>query len=390
MSGVLALIEVQIALTGALLAVSGALLGSFLVLRGQALATDAIAHSIVLGIVLVWLATGLRTGPVAVMGAAAAGLAAVLGAQALARSGLMRGDAATGLVFAAMFALGVLLISAFARNIHLDADAVLLGEIGLVWLDQRRLFGLELPLAVWTLGAVAVLNAGLILAFWKEMKLAGFDPGLAAALGFRPRALERALLALTAITAVAAFEAVGVVLFLAFVIVPALAASLLARSLAGVVGLALAFGLAAVAVGLPLGFAADVNLGGAMALATGLGLGLALVASPRAGLAGLVLRRRAGARAGRLEALLVHLDSHAGTPEQRRENRPEALVGHLGWSPAQARATTLDALDAGLAAREGGELALTASGRARVSDLARAHDRRSALPPEAAGHRDKG
>lgn len=381
MTGILAMIEVQIALTGALLAVSGALVGSLLVLRGQALATDAIAHAIVLGIVLVWFATGLRSGPVAVAGAAAAGLAAVLGAQGLARSGLMRGDAAVGLVFSGMFALGVLLISVFARNLHLDTDTVLLGEIALVWLDTRVLFGLDLPLSVWTLAAVAALNAAFVLAFWKELKLASFDPDFAAALGLRPRAFERALLALTAVTAVAAFEAVGVVLFLAFVIVPALAGSLIARSLAGVMGFALASGLVAVAVGLRAGFAFDVNLGGAMALATGLGLLAALVVSPRAGLAALWLRRRAGRRGARVEALLVHLASHEDTPEARHENRPEALTAHLGWRPDQARATVLDALDAGLVTRAGDEIELTATGRARTEHLARDHDRLKALPP---------
>jgi manganese/zinc/iron transport system permease protein len=382
MTAFLSLIEVQIALTGGLLALSGALVGTFLVLRGQSLATDAIAHAIVLGIVVVWLLTGLRAGPVAVAGAAGAGLAAVLGAQALTRSGLMRGDAAVGLVFSSMFALGVLLISAFARNIHLDVDTVLLGEIGLVWLDMRSLGGVELPLAVWTLAAVGALNAAFVALFWKELKLASFDPGLAQSLGFNPAWLERALLALTALTAVAAFEAVGVVLFLAFVIVPALAASLLARSLAGVLALAVGFGLLAVGVGLRAGFALDVNLGGAMALATGLGLAGALVLSPRAGLVALLTRQRAGGRAARVEALLVHLASHAGTPDQRRENRPEALTAHLGWSDARARATTLDALDGGLIARAGDELALTETGQARADHLARAHDRRAALPPE--------
>lgn len=383
MIAALGLVEVQIALAGALVALTGAQVGTFLVLRGQSLATDAVAHAVVLGIVLVWLATGITSGPVAVLGAAGAGLAAVLGAQALARAGVMRGDAALGLTFSGMFALGVLLISAFGRNLHLDTDTVLLGEIGLVWLDTRAALGVELPLTVWTLGAVALANGALILALWKELKLAAFDPDFAAALGFRPAWIERGLLAMTALTAVAAFEAVGVVLFLAFVVVPALAASLIARSLAGVLALAAGFGLVAVAVGMGAGFQADVNLGGAMALATGLGLAVALIASPRAGLAGAMARRRAGARGARVDALLVHLASHAGTPQAATENRAEALTGHLGWSPDQARATTLDGLDGGLISRAGSELRLTDTGRARAGHLARAHDRRAAVPPEA-------
>lgn len=377
----LAGIEGQILLTGALLALAGALVGTFLVLRGQALATDAVAHAIVLGIVVVWLLTGRTAGPLAVAGAAAAGLAAVLGAQALARAGVMRGDAALGLSFTGLFALGVLLISAFARNLHLDADTLLLGEIGLVWLDTRTILGLELPLAAWTLGAVAALNGLLAAVFWKELKLAAFDPDFAAAQGFRPWWIERGLLAATAVTAVAAFEAVGVVLFLAFVVVPALAGSLMARSLGGVLAWACGLGLAAVGLGFWQGLARDVNLGGAMALATGAGLALALVASPRAGLAALLAQRRARRRQVRLQALLVHLASHADEPLERR---PAALTADLGWTAGQARAAVLDGLDAGLVARAGEELELTPTGRSRADDLARSFDRRAALQPERA------
>jgi manganese/zinc/iron transport system permease protein len=382
MSGFLALIEVQIALTAALVALAGALVGTFVVLRGQSLATDAVAHAIVLGIVLVWLVTGRTTGPFAVAGATAAGLAAVLGAQAIARAGLMRGDAALGLTFTGMFALGVLLISALGRNIHLDTDAVLLGEIGLVWLDSATVLGVTLPRAAWTLAVVVLVNAVLISALWKEMKLAAFDAGLAAAQGFRPDWLERGLLAMLALTAVAAFEAVGVVLFLAFVVVPALSASLMARSLGGVLAWACGLGLVAVGLGMWQGLARDVNLGGAMALGTGAGLALALIASPRAGLAAVLGRARARRRAVRLEALLVHLSTHAGQPGAEAERRPEALTGHLGWSPAQARTATLDGIDGGLIAREGAELGLTQTGQARADHLTRSHDRRAALPPE--------
>jgi len=372
----------MILLTGALVAISGAILGTFLVLRGQAMASDAIAHTIVLGIVLAWLITGARTGPVVVAGAALAGLASVLAAQALARTRLMGHDSAIGLVFPAMFALGVLLININARNLHLDADAVLLGEIGFVWLNTTPLAGIEVPVSALTLAVVVVINAGFVGLLWKELKLATFDPGLAAALGFRPGLLGGVLLALTSVTAVAAFDAVGVVLFMAFLIVPAVTGLLLSRRLWAMLVIALASGLVSVGAGYGLAMRWDVSIGGMMALATGGGLVLALLASPRSGVVAALIRRAILRREARLNTLLIHLATHAGTPAQAEESRESAFTDHLRWSEETARAVILMALDRGLMRRDGDEFALTEAGALRAKTLSRAHDRRRALPPD--------
>jgi manganese/zinc/iron transport system permease protein len=362
--------------TGALVALGGALLGTFLVLRGQAMAGDAISHAIVLGIVLAWMLTGARTGPLSVGGAALAGLASVLAAQALARSRLMAHDAATGLVFPAMFAAGVLLINLNARNLHLDIDTVLLGEIGFVWLDTTAIFGIEWPTAAVTLAIVALIDAAFLALFWKELKLASFDPGLAAAQGFHPNLLGQGLLALTSVTAVAAFDAVGVVLFLAFLIVPAVTGRIVAGSTGGMLGLAVFSGVASVVIGYAGAIRWDVSIGGSMAVATTLGLVLALALSPRSGLIAAVLRGHAIRREALLMTLLAHLAAHEGTEAQREESTPEALVDHLGWRPDQARAVILAALDRQVIRRAGPELALTEAGRALAHSEARRFDRR--------------
>ena len=172
--------DAMIILTGVLVGLSGSLIGLFLVLRGASMLTDAASHSIVLGIVIVWMLTGQTSGPLQLLGAAAAGVVSVMASGMLARSGLLRDDAAIGLVFPAFFAGGVLLINLNAGNLHLDTDTVLLGEIGLVWLDTVTISGIEVPVAVATLGTVLAINAAFVTLFWKELKLASFDPGLAA------------------------------------------------------------------------------------------------------------------------------------------------------------------------------------------------------------------
>ena len=375
-------IPAMILMTGALVAISGALLGSFLVLRGQAMASDAIAHAIVLGIVLAWMLTGARTGPLSIAGAALAGLASVLAAQALARTRLMGHDAAIGLVFPAMFALGVLLINLNARNLHLDVDAVLLGEIGFVWLNTATVGGVDVPVAALTLAVVALINALFVGLFWKELKLATFDPGLAVALGFRPGLLGGVLLALTSVTAVAAFDAVGVVLFMAFLIVPAVTGWLLSRRLWAMLCIALASGLMSVGAGYGLAVRWDVSIGGMMALATGGGLVLALLIAPRSGVVAALIRRRTLRDEARLNTLLIHLTTHAGTPAQAEECTEAAFIDHLHWPQALARSVILNALDRGLMERTGAQFSLSESGRARALMVMRAHDRRRAMPPE--------
>lgn len=270
-------IPAMILLTGVLVGVSGALLGSFLVLRGNAMLSDAISHSIVLGIILVWLLTRQTSGPLPLIGAALTGVLTVVLTEALARSRLVRMDAAIGLVFPALFALGVMLISLHARDVHLHVDTVLLGEIGFVWLETTPVFGQPVPVAVVTLGAVLAVNLAVVLALWKELKLASFDPGLAAALGFLPGVLHYLILTLTSITAVAAFDAVGAVLFIAFVIVPPATAFLLTRRLGSMVMLAIALSVAACVAGYLLARLWNVSIAGMMASMTGVWFALALL-----------------------------------------------------------------------------------------------------------------
>jgi len=275
-------IALSIVVTGVLAAGSTALLGSFLVVRGQALLTDAISHGIVLGIAVTFLLTGYTTGPVQLLGAGAAGVATVLLTEALSASGRVRRDAATGLVFPAMFALGVLLLSLFARDVHVDPHTVLLGEIGYVWLDRVPVLGLEVTRSMLVLGAMFLVNLSFVTAFYERLALAAFDPVQAGIRGMRPRAVTIALLALTSMTAVAALDAVGVVLFVTFAIVPAVVGLLVARRLIGVVLVAIGTASFGAVAGYWVAVALDLSIGGCMAAMTSIPLLLALTPIKRA------------------------------------------------------------------------------------------------------------
>lgn len=363
MAEVFANIPAMIILTGVLVGLCSATLGTFLVLRGTAMMTDAISHAIVLGIVLVWMATGQTSGPLQLLGAGLAGMATVALAQGLARAKLVRIDAAIGLVFSAFFALGVLLINLNARNLHLDVDSVLLGEIGFVWLDTVTVAGVAIPRAVLVLSGVLALNLTFVLVLWKELKLSTFDPALAAALGFAPALVGLGLIGLTSITAVAAFDAVGVVLFMAFVIVPPATAFLLVRQLWAIMALALVLAALSAPLGYALAVYWDVSIGGMMALVTGAFFALAIAFGPREGLLARARQGRALALDRDASALVAHLCSH---PDGSHAN-PAALRADLLWSGKRVRQATLRALDRGLVARSDGALVVLPKGQAEAA-----------------------
>ncbi|MFQ3565932.1 MAG: metal ABC transporter permease [Aggregatilineales bacterium] len=129
---------------GGLIAVAGAVLGTYLLLRGLALTSDAISHTVLLGIVVAFLIMTAGLGlapdlssPWLIVGAAAAGVITVILTEAIQRSGLVKQDAALGLAFPLLFAIAVILISRYADNVHLDTDSVLVGEIGMAWANTN-------------------------------------------------------------------------------------------------------------------------------------------------------------------------------------------------------------------------------------------------------------
>lgn len=261
-----------IILTGCLVAIPTALLGSLLVLRRQAMLGDAIAHAVLPGVVLAYLVAGTRSSPVMLAGAAAVGLLVTLLIETLHKRGGVRNDAAIGLSYTWLFAVGVILLTAFAGQVDLDQDCVLFGEIAYVplrlWLTES---GASLgPEPVWMLGGAALLTLGWLAFRYRELHAATFDPEYAHCAGLRPHRVHYELMALVSLVTVASFEAVGAVLIVALLTVPAAAAALLARGLGQMMALAAVIGAAAAAGGYYLAAGLDGSIAGAMTVVAGL------------------------------------------------------------------------------------------------------------------------
>src|SRR3989344_6639955 len=134
---------IELVLVAIVTAIACALPGLFLVLRGVALMSDAISHAMLLGIILMFLVIHNLNSPLLLLGAALAGLATVLVTELLIGTHKVKKDTAIGLVFPAFFSLGIVLITLYARDVHLDTDMVLLGELAFVPFSRLIIAGYD-------------------------------------------------------------------------------------------------------------------------------------------------------------------------------------------------------------------------------------------------------
>jgi manganese/zinc/iron transport system permease protein len=267
-----------IILTGSLVGITCAMIGCFLVLRKMAMLADAISHTVLLGIVGGYLVSRSLEGPSLLIGAVVVGLLTAFLVQVLSGKGV-QADAAIGVVFTSLFAVGVILLSVFAGNIHLDVDHALMGEITFIPWDTVEWNGMELgPKAVWLLSFVFLINLLLILFFYKEFKISSFDPEMAAAIGIPVLLIHYLQMGMLSITTF------GAILVVAMLIVPASTAYLLTDKLINMLFISAGIGVFSSFSGYYIATLFNVSIAGAMATSTGVLFGIAFLFSPKHGL----------------------------------------------------------------------------------------------------------
>ena len=248
------IIDTWIVLISILAAVACALLGNFLVLRKMSMMGDAISHAVLPGLAIAFLITGARASLTMFIGAAVVGILTALFTQWLSRFGKVDEGASMGIVFTTLFAVGLLLIVQAADHVDLDASCVLYGAIELTPLDvvwRPELFGsvLQVPRSALVLCTVCAVNLLFVVLFFKELRIASFDSELATTMGINANLMHYMLMTLVAITTVAAFEAVGSIIVIAMLIVPAATAHLLTDRLHWMVVISAIFAALSAALG---------------------------------------------------------------------------------------------------------------------------------------------
>jgi manganese/zinc/iron transport system permease protein len=213
------------------------------------------------------------------------------------------------------------------------------------------------------MGGVLLLNLLFIVLFYKELKLATFDPGLAAALGFSPWLIHYGLLSLVSVTAVGAFDSVGSILVVALMVAPPVTAYLLTDSLPRMLLLSVLIGVAGAIGGYWLAHGLDASIAGSMATVLGILFGLTFLLAPNRGILALANRRRQQRWEFAQTALAIHLLHHEGRPEAAVESQVAHLHEHLRWQPEFASRVVRRAEQGGYVLRRNGSLDLTEQGR---------------------------
>ena len=360
--------ELELAVVLAVASAACALPGVFLVLRRMALVSDAIGHTLLFGIVVAFFVVGDLDSPFLLLGAALTGLATVVLVESLQRNRRMKADAAIGLVFPFLFALAVTLVSLGARNIHLDVDAVLVGQPEYALLPRWHWGGTAIPPVV-VLSGVAVLNLLLCLLFYKELKVTTFDPELARVLGYSPALMHYGLMATVSVTAVAVFDAVGPVLVVGYFVLPATTGLLLSQRLSGVLVWSVGIGVIGSILGPLTAARGNANAAGSVAAALGLLLVLAFLLSPYRGWLIQLWRRQQQRRTLEEILLLVHLYQHEGTAAEATEAAVADLHQHLDWPGKRVAQVIARTMSRGYVQQDGNLLRLTPAGRQQAQQV---------------------
>tara|TARA_R110002049_G_scaffold307383_2_gene507636 strand:+ start:2792 stop:3952 length:1161 start_codon:yes stop_codon:yes gene_type:complete len=326
--------QIEIQLIACLVAIACAIPGTFLVLRKMAMISDAISHSILPGLVIGFFLTEDLNSPWLILLAAITGVITVIMVEFIQKTGLVNEDTAIGLVFPALFSIGVILIAKNANDVHLDVDAVLLGELAFAPFDRFLVNGVDLGAkSLWVIGVIVAITLILLVTFFKELKVSTFDKQLAATLGFSPLVMHYGLMSVASVTTVGAFDAVGAILVVALMIAPAAIAYLLTNSLKKMLIIAVIAGVSAALGGYWVAHYLDASIAGSMTTVLGLLFLLVYLFAPNKGLISVLFRQKRQQVEVYLLTFMLHLQNHS----EESERHINHLREHINWGKIRSK-----------------------------------------------------
>lgn len=376
-----------IIVAGSLCSIAASLLGNFLVLRRLSLMGDAISHSVLPGIAAAFLFSGTRGSVVVLIGAASMGLLTVWLTELIRKYGKVEESAAIGVVFTSLFAVGLIMMVRAGDKIDLDPSCVLYGNLEMIILEKVATpFG-EVPQVVVTISVVCLLNAICIAVFFKQWQVSTFDPLLSQAQGISPTLFHYMLASLVAVTCIASFEAVGNILVVAMLVVPAATAFLLCKRLPAMILVSVVIGTASaitghmLAISVPVAFGfKSVNSAAMMAVASGIFLVIAVIASPKAGVLVRLIEQRTVARKIIGEDILALLYRHSerrmennNIPENRSVLAKRDIAEQLKITLQRLSSVTSELVRNGWVSMTQTSIALTDKGHRVAQNLIRSH-----------------
>ena len=350
-----------------------AVLGVFLVLRRLSMVSDAISHSVLLGIVIGYFVTKDIGSVLLIIGASLFGVLTTVCIELLIKSKRVTEDASVGIIFPLFFSIAVILITRYARNVHLDTEMVLIGEIILAPLHRINFLGLSLPKALGQMVFVLLINTVFIAVFFRKLKISSFDPVYAGVAGIAGAGLYYVFMALVSFTAVSAFESVGAILTISFFISPAASAYLISKDLKITIFLAAVYAVVNSCIGYFLAVKFNVSMSGMCALVSGLTFMITIAVYP-GGIITKMIRYIKNKNRFSRELLILHIDNHTGKKNALGELGYSTIREHIAWSDRKLKYVLDKLIKKGYVyrAKERGVYSLTETGK-KLSDDIRKH-----------------
>ena len=350
-----------------------AVLGVFLVLRRLSMVSDAISHSVLLGIVIGYFVTKDIGSVLLIIGASLFGVLTTVCIELLIKSKRVTEDASVGIIFPLFFSIAVILITRYARNVHLDTEMVLIGEIILAPLHRINFLGISLPKTLVQMSFVLLVNIVFIAVFFRKLKISSFDPVYAGVAGIAGAGLYYVFMALVSFTAVSAFESVGAILTISFFISPAASAYLISKDLKITILLAAVYAVVNSCIGYFLAVKFNVSMSGMCALVSGLTFMITIALYP-GGIITKIIRYIKNKNCFSRELLILHIDNHTGKKNALGELGYSTIREHIAWSDSKLKYVLDKLIKKGYVyrAKERGVYSLTETGK-KLSDDIRKH-----------------
>ena len=272
---------------GCLIAVVCGVIGCFIILRRMAFLTDALSHSMLAGVTAGYLILKLTfrrdnlDGPALLLGALAAGIVTVALVAFVSRVSRVKEDAAIGMMYTGIFAVGAVLASIYRDVIHIDLYHFVTGQtLGVTDND------------LWVMGVITAFVLSMVVLFFRQLQIVSFDPIMAAAIGVPVLAVEYLLTTCTSFVVIGAVNMVGVIQVVGLMVTPAATAYILCDRLSRMMVLAAGFGVSSVVGGIYLmSWTGNFPPGASIVLVSTLQFLVVLLVAPRYGMIADWLRR---------------------------------------------------------------------------------------------------
>ncbi len=259
--------------------------GNFIVLRKMSLLVFGLTHALVFGIAIAYVLIGDFFSPWLIISASITGLLIVIFVQFLSNLEFVNEDAALGLVYITVFALGVIIISKYADNATFSLKSIFTGNFVLAPFDRYSLFGYDIgPKTLWLMLIFLIINIVVITLIYKELKITSFDPEFAQMLGYKPVIINYILLSIVSLTVVGAFRSLGIIIVMALMIIPPATAYLLTNHLTRMIFISTVIAFLSSTIGFLIAWNASLSIGGMISTVAGIIFFIVLIFSPRRGM----------------------------------------------------------------------------------------------------------